>query len=290
MTMALDRRIIELYDEYTHKPLPRRDFMERLMALTGSAGAAAAALAMLEPDYAHANVIAPDDARITTATLSETVGGVAIKGLLAQPKTTGRLPAVLVIHENRGLNPHIQDVTRRFAVAGFLALGLDFLVPLGGTPSDADAARAMFPNLKPGQIVDQGRAAVALLKAHARGNGKVGAVGFCWGGGTVNRLAVSLPDLSAGVVYYGVSPRSEDVASIRAAMLLHYASRDERINAGVPAYEAALKAAGKRHAVHMYPDVDHAFNNDTSAERYNKAAADLAWNRTLEFFRKELAA
>jgi carboxymethylenebutenolidase len=295
MTMTLDRRIIELYDEYTHKPLPRRDFMERLVGLTGSAGAAAAALAMLEPNYAHANVIAPDDARITTAPLSETVGGVAIKGLLAQPRTTGgatasRLPAVLVIHENRGLNPHIQDVTRRFAVAGFLALGLDFLTPLGGTPTDADAARAMFPNLKPEQILAQGRAAIAFLKAHARGNGKVGAVGFCWGGGTVNRLAVSLPDLSAGVVYYGVSPRSEDVASIKAAMLLHYAARDERINAGVPAYEAALKVAGKRYALHMYPDVDHAFNNDTSAERYNKAAAELSWNRTLAFFRRELAA
>jgi carboxymethylenebutenolidase len=287
--MALDRRIIALYDEYTHKPLDRRVFSERLVALTGSTAAAAAALAMLEPNYAHANLIAPDDARLSTQTISQTIGGTALKGLLAMPKAGGKVPAVIVIHENRGLNPHIQDVTRRMAVEGFVALGVDFLTPLGGTPTDADAARAMFSKLSADQVVAQARAAMAFLKGHERSTGRIGAVGFCWGGGTVNRMAVSLPELKAGVVYYGVSPRSEDVANIRAAMMMHYASRDERINAGVPAYEAALKAAGKRYELHMYQAVDHAFHNDTSAERYNKAAADLSWQRTIAFFKKELA-
>ena len=204
--MALDRRIVELYDEYTHKPLDRRSFMNRLIAIAGSAAAAEAALALLEPNYAHAQQVTADDARIEGKRIDETIGGVKLKGYLVTPKTQAKRGGVLVIHENRGLNPHIEDVTRRVALAGFAALGVDFLTPLGGTPADADAARGLFPQLKPEDVVAQGRAALAFLKARPDATGKVGAVGFCWGGGAVNDLAVSAPELNAGVVFYGRSP------------------------------------------------------------------------------------
>ncbi len=286
--MALQQDVIALYDEYTHKPLPRRVFLERLALLVGSAAAVQTALAVLEPNAARAQTIAETDPRIRTSAFSATRDGVALKGYLAQPAAGGRSPAVLVIHENRGLNAHIRDVTRRLAADGFLALGLDFLTPLGGTPDDADKAREMFGTLDRAAVLAQGRAALAALKAHEAGNGRAGAVGFCWGGGTVNLLATDAPELDAGVVYYGSSPAAEAVARIKAPLLMHYASLDTRINAGVPAYEAALKAAGKRFTIHMYEGVNHAFNNDTSTERYDAKAAGEAWARTLAFFRKEL--
>lgn len=288
--MALDRRIVELYDEYTHKPLDRRSFMNRLVAIAGSAAAAEAALALLEPNYAQAQQIAPDDARLQTQRLDETVGGVRLKGYLVTPKTQARRGGVVVIHENRGLNPHIEDVTRRAALAGFNALGVDFLTPLGGTPADADAARAMFAQLRPEDVVAQGRAALAVLKARPDATGKVGAVGFCWGGGVVNDLAVNAPELNAGVVFYGRSPDLAKVPQIKARLLIQHAARDTRLVEGLPAYEAALKAAGVGYQAIIYPDVDHAFHNDTSAERYNAAAAKLAWERAVAFLAAETRA
>lgn len=288
--MALDRRIVELYDEYTHKPLDRRSFMNRLITIAGSAAAAEAALSLLEPNYAQAQQVAADDARIESRRIDETVGGVRLKGYLVTPKTQGRRGGVLVIHENRGLNPHIEDVTRRAALAGFSALGVDFLTPLGGTPADADAARALFPQLKPEDVVAQARAALAFLKARPDTTGKVGAVGFCWGGGAVNDLAVSAPELNAGVVFYGRSPDLAKVPQIKARLLIQQAARDTRLVEGLPAYEAALKAAGIQYQAIVYPDVDHAFHNDTSAERYNAAAAKLAWERTVAFLAAETGA
>lgn len=288
--MALDRRIVELYDEYTHKPLDRRSFMNRLIAIAGSAAAAEAALALLEPNYAQAQQVAADDARIEGRRIEETIGGVKLKGYLVTPKSQARRGGVLVIHENRGLNPHIEDVTRRAALAGFSALGVDFLTPLGGTPADADAARALFPQLKPEDVVAQGRAALAFLKARPDTTGKVGAVGFCWGGGAVNDLAVSAPELNAGVVFYGRSPDLAKVPLIKARLLIQHAARDTRLVEGLPAYEAALKAAGVNYQAIVYPDVDHAFHNDTSAERYNAAAAKLAWERTVAFLAAETGA
>jgi carboxymethylenebutenolidase len=288
--MALDRRIVELYDEYTHKPLDRRSFMNRLIAIAGSAAAAEAALALLEPNYAQAQQVSADDARIESRRIDETIGGVRLKGYLVTPKAQAKRGGVLVIHENRGLNPHIEDVTRRAALAGFSALGVDFLTPLGGTPADADAARALFPQLKPEDVVAQGRAALAFLKARPDATGKVGAVGFCWGGGAVNDLAVSAPELNAGVVFYGRSPDLAKVPQIKARLLIQHAARDTRLVEGLPAYEAALKAAGVNYQAIVYPDVDHAFHNDTSAERYNAAAAKLAWARTVAFLAAETGA
>lgn len=285
--MALDRRIVELYDEYTHKPLDRRSFMNRLIAIAGSAAAAEAALALLEPNYAQAQQVSADDARIESKRIDETIGGVRLKGYLVTPKAQAKRGGVLVIHENRGLNPHIEDVTRRAALAGFTALGVDFLTPLGGTPADADAARALFPQLKPEDVIAQGRAALAFLKTRPDATGKVGAVGFCWGGGAVNDLAVSAPELNAGVVFYGRSPDLAKVPQIKARLLIQHAARDTRLVEGLPAYETALKAAGVNYQAIVYPDVDHAFHNDTSAERYNAAAAKLAWERTVAFLAAE---
>lgn len=283
--MALDRRIVELYDEYTHKPLDRRVFMNRLLAIAGTAAAAEAALALLEPNYAHAQQVAPDDARITVSRLDQTVDGVALKGYLVAPKAEAKRGGVLVIHENRGLNPHIEDITRRMALEGFTALGLDFLTPLGGTPADPDAARALFPQLSVESVVTQGRAALKYLAARPDANGKTGAVGFCWGGGAVNDLAVAVPELAAGVVFYGRPPDLAKVPQIKARLLIQQAGRDTRLVQMLPDYEKALKAAGIQYEAIVYPDVDHAFMNDTSAERYNAAAAKQAWSRTVAFLK-----
>jgi len=285
--MALDRRIIELYDEYTHKPLDRRVFMNRLLAIAGTTAAAEAALALLEPNYAKAQQVPADDARITASRLDTTVDGVALKGYVVTPKAEAKRGGVLIIHENRGLNPHIEDITRRMALEGFTALGLDFLTPLGGTPADADAARALFPQLSAESVVAQGRAALKYLASRPDANGKTGAVGFCWGGTAVNNLAVSVPELSAGVVFYGGSPDLAKVPQIKARLLIQQASRDSRLVGMLPDYEKALKAAGIRYEAIVYPDVDHAFMNDTSAERYNAATAKQAWARTVAFLKAE---
>jgi carboxymethylenebutenolidase len=285
----MDQRVINLYDVYTHGGMSRRAFLDKLAVLAGSTAAASALLPLLTNNYAQAQVVPEDDARITTET-AEIPGVQNLKGYLVRPKSGGdKLPALLVIHENRGLNPHIRDVTRRFATEGFLALGLDFLSPLGGTPEDDDKGRELFSQLKPGDALASARAAVAYLEKHPNGTGKVGAVGFCWGGGVVNNLAVNEPALDAGVAYYGRQPDPEDVPKIQAPLLLHYAGLDERVNAGAPAFEAALKGTGKTYELYVYEGVNHAFNNDTGGARYNKEAADLAWRRTLAFLRRYLA-
>jgi len=285
----MDQRIIDLYDDFTHGGMSRRSFLDKLAALAGSTAAATALLPILQNNYAMAQTVQESDPRITTETV-DIPGIQGLKGYLVKPKAGGdKLPAVIVIHENRGLNPHIKDVTRRVATEGFLALGLDYLSPMGGTPEDEDKGRDMIGQLKPQDVIAYGKAAVAYLKGRPDGNGKVGAIGFCWGGGAVNTLAVNEPNLNAGVAYYGGQPKPEDVPKIRAALMLHYGGLDDRINAGIPAYEAALKQAGKTYEIYVYEGANHAFNNDTNAARYDKEAADLAWGRTVGFLKKQLA-
>jgi len=282
----MEQKFIDLFDRYTHGGMNRRDFLERLTGLAGSAAAATALLPLLENNYAHAEMVPENDPAIT-AEMTEIAPG--IKGYLVRPKAAGTYPVVLVIHENRGLNPHIKDVTRRMAKEGFIAYGADYLTPLGGTPADEEKAREMFKELKPEAVVAFSQSAVDALAKIDGGNGKVGAVGFCWGGGAVNALAVTGdPNLKAGVAYYGMQPKAAEVAKITAPLMLHYAGLDERINAGIKDYEAALKADGKVFELFVYDGVNHAFNNDTNAARYNKDAADLAWGRTIGFFRKYL--
>ncbi|MEY3082930.1 MAG: hypothetical protein RJA94_2915, partial [Pseudomonadota bacterium] len=281
----MEQKIIDLFDRYTHGGMNRRDFLERLTLLAGSTAAATALLPALENNYAQAEVVPENDPDIVAETAEIAPG---IKGYLVRPKAAGTYPVVLVIHENRGLNPHIKDVTRRMAKEGFIAFGADYLTPLGGTPADEEKAREMFKELKPEEVVAFSRGAAAALAKIDGGNGKVGAVGFCWGGGAVNALAVTGdPNLKAGVAYYGMQPK-DGVANIAAPLMLHYASLDERINAGIKDYEAALKADGKAFELFVYDGVNHAFNNDTNAARYNKAAADTAWGRTIGFFKKYL--
>ncbi len=278
----MDQKFIELFDRFTHGTMRRREFLEKLSILAGSAAAASAILPVLENNYAHAEIVAETDSRIVAESVSYEGG----KGYLAKPATGGPFPGVVVIHENRGLNPHIKDVARRMAVEGFAALAPDYLAGMGGTPVDADKARDMIGELKPEAIVAGSKAAVAALKAMPAVNGKVGAMGFCWGGGAVNQLAVNEPGLAAGVAYYGRQPEAAEVPRISAPLLLHYAGLDERINAGIAAYEAALKASNKTFELHVYDGANHAFNNDTNAARYDKATADLAWGRTVEFLKK----
>jgi carboxymethylenebutenolidase len=285
----MDQRIIDLYDEYTHAPLDRRLFLERLAVLTGSAAAAVAVLPLLE-NRAVAAVVAADDPRLAASTVEFPGKDTTVKGYLAKPASGSKFGAVVVIHENRGLNAHIEDVTRRLAVAGFLAMAPDLLSPLGGTPANEDQARDMIGKLDKDTTVANAVQAVAFLRAHADGNGKVGAVGFCWGGGMVNQLAVHDPTLDAAVAYYGPQPDAADAAKIKAPLLLHYGGLDQRIDAGIPAYKAALDKAGVSYQVFIYEGANHAFNNDTSAERYNAEAAKLAWERTLTFLGEKLKA
>ena len=288
----ISQEMIRVYDEYTHLTLDRRDFMSKLSKLAGSSAAAAAIVPLLEASKARAAIVAEDDARLKTETITwPGAEGVTMTGYLAMPAdASGKLPAVMVVHENRGLNPHIKDVARRLALEGFLALAPDFLAPQGGTPEDEDAARQMFDALDRVQVVENAVATVGFLKNHEMSTGKVGAVGFCFGGGIVNQTAVHAgDDLAAGVAYYGRAPETSDVPSIKAKMLLHYAGLDERVNEGIPAYEEALKAAGVEYEMHMYEGANHAFNNDTSEARYHKEAAELAWSRTVEFLKMTLS-
>jgi carboxymethylenebutenolidase len=285
----MDQRIINLYDRFTHGVIERREFLDRLAKIAGSSAAALALLPLLQNDYARAAIVAPDDARLAIDKVTYDAAGTTVSGYLARLKSKGKRPAVIVIHENRGLNPHIQDIARRIALQGFLAYAVDMLSPLGGTPADEDKGRDMIGTLKPDETAHRIAAAVPFMERHAESTGKVGAVGFCWGGGMVNRIAVLSPDLKAGVAYYGIQPPAEQVKSIHAPLLLHYAGLDERVDAGIPAYEAALKAAGKRYAIYIYPNVNHAFNNDTG-NRYDKPAADLAWSRTIAFLKENLGA
>lgn len=286
----ITQAMIDAYDDYTHLTLDRRGFMEKLTKLAGSSAAAVAIVPLLAANKAGAAMVEETDERLTSEDITYPGAGGEMKGYLVVPKdTAGPLPAVIVIHENRGLNAHIRDVARRMALEGFVALAPDFLSPLGGTPENEDQAREMFSRLDMAATVANGEATRAFLSADDRTNGKVGAIGFCWGGGLVNRLAIASPELGAAVAYYGSQPPVDQVASIRAPLMLHYAGLDERINAGIDAYKAALDANGKTYELHVYEGVNHAFNNDTSAARYDKAAADLAWSRTVEFLKKNLA-
>ncbi|WP_378949992.1 dienelactone hydrolase family protein [Mesorhizobium sp. ANAO-SY3R2] len=287
---VITQAMIDAYDEYTHLTLDRRGFMEKLSRLAGSGVAAAAIAPLLAANQAQAAIVPEGDARLKGEDITYPGGAGEMKGYLVHPAgQSGKLPAVIVIHENRGLNPHIRDVARRIALEGFLVLAPDYLSPMGGTPSDEDKAREMFGQLDPAQTIANGVATVAFLKGHELSNGNVGAVGFCWGGGTVNTLAANAPDLKAGVAYYGGQPKDEAaIARINAALLLHYAGQDERINAGIDAYRAALEKAGKSFEIFVYEGAQHAFNNDTSEARYSKSAADLAWGRTIAFLKKNL--
>jgi len=286
----ITQEMIRAYDDYTHLTLDRRGFIETLTRLAGSAAAAAAIAPLIASNYARAETVAADDSRLKTEDITYPGASGAVKGYLAMPAAaTGTLPAVVVIHENRGLNPHIRDVTRRLALEGFIALGPDLLSPKGGTPASDDEAGKLFQELDRTLLVPDAVAAIAYLKSLPQSNGKVGAVGFCFGGGIVNQMAVASPDLVAAVAYYGAQPTAEEVARIKAKLMLHYAGLDERIDAGIPAFEAALKAHGVAYQLFMYDGVNHAFNNDTSAARYNKEAADLAWSRTVAFLKENLA-
>lgn len=286
----ITQAMIDAYDEYTHLSLDRRKFMERLTVLAGSGAAAATIAPMLAANSAQAAMVAADDSRIIGQDVTYPGASGEMKGYLVTPKSaTGPLGSVIVIHENRGLNEHIRDVARRVAVDGFVALAPDFLSPQGGTPSNEDKAREMFSTLDMAQTVANGEATRAFLAKRQGANGKVGAVGFCWGGGLVNRMATKSPELNAGVAYYGAQAPAADVPAIKAPLLLHYAGLDERINAGIDAYKKALTDNGKTFEIFIYDGVNHAFNNDSSAARYDKAAADLAWSRTTAFFKKYLA-
>jgi carboxymethylenebutenolidase len=284
----MTQAIIDLYDEYTHAPFDRRVFLARLARLTGSMAAAMAVLPALESGRALAAIVPPDDSRLESGRTTCPVHGGEVAAFMARPRKAGKVPAVIVIHENRGLNAHIEDVARRTALEGFLALAPDLLSPLGGTPANEDAARELIGKLDPEVTAANLVSAVGFLEKHPKSTGKVGAVGFCWGGGMVGELAVRSSDLDAGVVYYGRQPRTEDVGRIAAPLLLHYAGLDTRINEGIPAFEEALKKAGKTYTLHLYPDVQHAFHNDTSEARYNKEAATLSWSRTIVFFKEHL--
>lgn len=284
----MDQRIINLYDRFTHGGLNRRDFLDRLKELAGSAAAAAALLPLLQNDYARAAIVAADDGRLAIDRAGFESPKGRINGYLARPKAKGPRPVVLVIHENRGLNPHLEDIARRFAVEGFLAYAIDLLSLVGGTPANEDQARELHAKMNQDDAVTALVAAVDFLKTHPESTGKVGAVGFCFGGLMVNRLAAASPALDAGVAYYGRQVAAGQVPDIKAPLLLHYAEKDDGVNAGIAAYEAALKANGKTYAIYTYPGTQHAFNNDTGAARYNKGAADLAWSRTLAFFRETL--
>ena len=286
MDAKLKREAIRLYDRFTHEGLDRRVFISRMVALAGSAAAAEALIGAIAASPAAAAIVPADDPRLTTRT-QNLVGG--YKAYVAEARTRSLKASVLVIHENRGLNDHIRDVARRLGVAGFRAVAPDFLSPTGGTPSDEDAAREAIGKLDLGKSVSDAVAMLDELAKSSRG-GKVGAVGFCWGGGFVNRLAVAAGSrLDAGVPYYGPAPDPSDASRVQAPLLIHDAGLDDRVNATSFPWVTALRQAGKTVKFHLYDGVNHAFNNDTSAERYNQAAADLAWKRTLAFFKKHLA-
>ncbi len=285
----MNQEIINLFDEFTHKPLSRNEFMKRLAKLAGGTAAAIALLPLLEVNYAQAAMIAENDEDLITEDITYEGDGTTMKAYFAKPKTsTGKLGAVIVIHENRGLSPHIKDVTRRVAKAGYLALGVDALSPFGGTPANEDEARGLFAKLDAQKNINNFLKGFDYLRSRSDCNGKTACVGFCWGGGMVNKLAVNSPQLNAAVAYYGGQAAAEDVPKIKASLLLHYGGLDERVNAGIPVYKAALEAAKTKHEIFIYEGAQHAFNNDTAPTRYNAEVAKLAWERTLKLFKETL--
>ena len=284
----MDQKIIDLYEEYLHELINRREFLKKLSILAGGAGATIVLLPLLENSYAKAEVVPKNDSRLSMDYVKYPGATGEVRAYLARPKGDGKLPGVVVIHENRGLVPHIEDVSRRVALEGFLALAPDALTPVGGTPEDQEKAPALFQKLDAKSTTENFVAAVRFLKTHPGSTGKVGVVGFCWGGAMANQVAVNSPDAIAVVPYYGGQPAPEDVPKIKASLLLHYAGLDERINKGAPAYEAALKKAKVDFKTYMYEGAQHAFNNDTTPARYNKEAAQLSWQRTISFLKEKL--
>jgi len=282
----MNQQIINLYDEYTHRPLTRQEFLKRLTLLAGGTTAAMALLPLLESNYAKAAVTRSDELFTEYITYPGVPG--TVTAYVARPKPEKKYAAVVVIHENRGLTPHIEDVARRAAGAGYLAIAPNALSAIGKTPANEDEARQWFSELKPEDSLQNFKNVFTYLPARKDYNGNVGCVGFCWGGAMANTLAVNIPELKAAVAFYGRQPATEDVDKIKAALQLHYAGEDERVNAGMAAYEEALKKNNIVYEQYVYEGAQHAFHNDTSVARYNEAAAKLAWSRTLEFFAKYL--
>lgn len=284
----MEQEIRNLYQQYLHNRIDRREFIKKVSVLTGGALAVNTLLPLLERNHAAAAIVSSDDPRLYTDNIAYPGATGEVRAYLARPKDSTKLPGVMVIHENRGLNPHIEDVTRRVALEGFLAMAPDALSPLGGTPADPDEGRALINKLDKPSTLSNYVAAVKYLKTHTMSTGKVGVVGFCWGGAMANQLAVNAPDLDAAVPYYGRQPATEDVSRIQAPLLLHYGGLDERINEGIPAFEAALKKEGTEYQLYIYPGAQHAFNNDTNPDRYDREAAQLAWQRTIAFLSEKL--
>ena len=285
-----DQELLILFDAYVHGVIDRRGFLDRAQKFAVGGLTAVGLLAALSPNFALAQVVPKNDPRVKADMLDYTSPGGygAMKGYLARPaNASGKLPGILVVHENRGLNPHIEDIARRLALDGYMAFAPDALTPLGGYPGDEDKARELFPQLDQTKTREDFVAAANLLKTRADCTGKIGVVGFCYGGGMAHTLAVRLPDLAAAVPFYGNHPAAEDAAKVKAPLLIHFAGVDERINAAWPAYEAALKAAGARYTAHQYAGTQHGFNNDTTP-RFDAAAARLAWERTIAFFNQAL--
>jgi carboxymethylenebutenolidase len=283
----MDQKVKDLYGEFQKGFLDRRGFLKKLVVLAGGTAAAYALLPALERTTGDAQMVARDDSRLEVKDITYPAETGAMKAHFARPKGSAKLPCVIVIHENRGLNPHTRDVARRMALEGFIAIAPDACSPLGGTPEDVNEARTKMRELDSESTVKNFVAAVEYLKTHPQSTGKVGCTGFCWGGGVTNQVAVNAPDLTAAVPFYGRQPEAEDVPKIKASMLCHYAGLDERINAGIPAFEKALEAAGVEFKMFMYEGAGHAFFNDTGS-RYHKEASGLAWERTIAFFKEKL--
>jgi carboxymethylenebutenolidase len=284
----MNTEIENLQKAFTLGVIDRREFIKQVTRLVGSVTAAYALLSLLESGTTRAEMVPKKDPRLFTDVVQYPGSTGSVTAYLARLKEDIKQPGVLVIHENRGLNPHIKDVGRRFALEGFLALAPDALSPLGGTPKDQDQAKAMIKSLDKAATIENFTAAVKYLKTHPQSTGKVGVVGFCWGGAMTNQVAVRSPDVAAAVPYYGRQPAAEDVPRIKASLLLHYAGIDERINKGIPAFESALKKASVDYKMYMYEGAKHAFNNDTNVKRYHKEAAALSWKRTISFLSEKL--
>ncbi|MCH2238857.1 MAG: dienelactone hydrolase [Sphingomonadales bacterium RIFCSPHIGHO2_01_FULL_65_20] len=287
-----DPHILEIFDGYVHGKLSKREFIRQAGRYAAAGVTGAMILSQLSPDYALAQQVSPDDPAIRTERVEykSPEGHGTVKGLMAWPaKAKGKLPAVLVVHENRGLNPYIEDVVRRLAKAGYLALGPDGLTSLGGYPGTDDQGRTMQASLDPAKLMEDFFAGFEYLRDHKQSSGKVGVTGFCYGGGVCHALAVAYPDLAAAAPFYGRQAKPEEVPAIKAPLLIHFAENDERVNATWPECEAALKANGKTYEAHFYPGTSHGFHNDTTP-RYDEAAAKLAWERTLAHFSKYLKA
>lgn len=286
----IKQEVFDLYDDYAHNRINRRDFMQKLSLYAVGGITVSSLMGFLMPDYKGAIQINTDDPRLKSEYINyqSVKGGGTIKALLSKPaEAKAKLGGIVVVHENRGLNPHIEDVARRAALAGFISIAPDALTPLGGYPGNDDAGRELQSKRDQNEMLEDFIAAYEYLKNHQDCNGKVGVVGFCFGGGIANKMAVRIPELAAAVPFYGGQPATEDVPKIKAPLLLHYAELDTRINEGWPAYEAALKANNKEYMAYVYPGVNHGFHNDTTP-RYDKAAAELAWKRTLDFFNEKL--